>query len=118
MSDKVENKAIELETMSQFLEQQKVDGLAVVDFWAVWCGPCKVMKPVFANSAKSFPNVRFLSVDCDVLQELPSQFEVTGIPAFFVLQFKDGKTNILGNFGGADPLGFQSKLEKILATAE
>lgn len=53
----------------------------VVDFWAAWCGPCKMMAPVFAQVAREQRgSVRFAKVDTDAEQEIASRFGIRSIP--------------------------------------
>jgi len=68
------------------------EGFILIDFWADWCGPCKVMTPIFESLAEApeFSAVEFGSVDVDASGELADKFQVTGIPAFFLLK-RDGK---------------------------
>lgn len=62
----------------------------IADFWAAWCGPCRVMAPTFERAAKSLePRARFVKVDVDANPQLASRFGVQGIPALFA--FHGGK---------------------------
>ena len=62
----------------------------VVDFFATWCGPCKMLSPVFEELGQDMEdNVKFLKVDIDQSLELARRFEVSTVPT--VIVFKDGK---------------------------
>jgi len=62
----------------------------VVDFWAPWCGPCKMMGPNFENSAKNFPlKVLFTKVNTESEQTLGGRFNIRSIPTLVI--FKSGK---------------------------
>jgi len=62
----------------------------VVDFWAAWCGPCKMMAPEFEKAAVSMePEVRFAKIDTEAEQALAANFQIRGIPTTIV--FRDGK---------------------------
>ena len=62
----------------------------VVDFWAPWCGPCKMMAPAFAEAAKQLePNFRLAKVDTEAEQALGAQFGIQSIPTIAI--FKNGQ---------------------------
>ncbi|WP_242219850.1 thioredoxin [Bacillus cereus group sp. BfR-BA-01380] len=66
------------------------EGLVLVDFWAPWCGPCKMIAPVLEEiDAELGDKVKVVKVDVDENQETARKFEVMSIPALFVL--KDGQ---------------------------
>ncbi len=65
-------------------------GVVVVDFFATWCGPCKMLAPVFESASKEMDGkAKFLKVDIDESLEIARQFNISTVPTIMV--FKDGK---------------------------
>ena len=63
---------------------------AMVDFFATWCGPCKMLAPVFEQAGEEMKNdATFLKVDIDQSLELAQQFRISTVPTMMI--FKDGK---------------------------
>jgi len=70
------------------VEQQA--GLVLVDFWAEWCGPCRVIAPVLEQIAGEYAGrLRITKMDVDANQQTPMRFNVRSIPS--LLFFKGGK---------------------------
>jgi len=70
------------------VEKQK--GLSLVDFWAVWCGPCRLIAPILEQLAKDFEGqVQFAKLDVDANQQTAFKYNIRSIPS--ILFFKDGK---------------------------
>lgn len=61
----------------------------LLDFWAPWCGPCRMVVPIVDEIARENPDIKVGKVNVDEQQELASQFGVMSIPALFVV--KNGK---------------------------
>ena len=78
--------------------------VVVVDFFATWCGPCKMLAPVMEEVEREMVDVKFLKIDVDQEEELARRFGVMSIPTIIV--FKDG--NIKGQ-----NVGFMTKDEII-----
>lgn len=70
-------------------EVVKADRLCVVDFWASWCGPCMMLKPVLEELSGEMTNVKFCKVDVDEQMELAQRFGVQSIPTLVCM--KDGQ---------------------------
>ena len=66
----------------------KKDPVVVVDFWATWCGPCRMLAPVFEALSEEYKNVTFLKADVDENEDLAREYGISSIPN--VLLFKDG----------------------------
>lgn len=64
-------------------------GIVLVDFWAAWCGPCRMLSPVVDEVAAELPGVKVGKVNIDEQPDLAAQFDVMSIPTLVV--FKDGK---------------------------
>ena len=76
------------------------DGVMVVDFWAPWCGPCRVVGPVIEQLAKEYEGeVRFGKLNVDENREVAGHFGIRSIPTIGF--FKDGET--VGAVVGAHP---------------
>ena len=81
-----------------------------VDFYADWCGPCKVTSPLIDEISEENKDMKFVKIDVDQNPNLTSQYSIFSIPTFII--FKEGK--VVNQFVGA--MGKESFLEEIKKT--
>ena len=76
--------------MEKFNELIQSTELVLVDFYAEWCGPCKIMKPRILDVAERMgDNVKVVQIDVDKEKELATRFRISSVPTFII--FKNGK---------------------------
>ncbi len=75
-------------THSTFGAQIEKTGITLVDFWAEWCGPCRMFGPIFEAASEKFPEITFGKVDTEAQQQLADEAGISSIPTLMV--FRDG----------------------------
>lgn len=70
-------------------EVLKASGTVLVDFWATWCGPCRMLSPIVDQVADERPEVKVGKINVDEQPELAQQFDIMSIPTLLV--FRNGQ---------------------------
>ncbi len=109
-----ENGNIHAVTDATFADEvEKASGLTLIDFWAVWCGPCRMVAPIVEQLAQEYSGkLKVLKLDVDNNMQTSARFNIRSIPS--LLFFKDGK--LVDTVVGAVPRQFlERKVQEHLA---
>ncbi|KAF8604423.1 thioredoxin [Ceratobasidium sp. AG-I] len=90
-------------SLAQFKEIISSGKIVAVDFWATWCGPCRVISPIFEKFSAEVTGVDFYKVDVDEQPDISQEVGIRAMPTFIV--FKDG--NKVKDLVGANPGGLE-----------
>ncbi|KAG0496979.1 hypothetical protein HPP92_001670 [Vanilla planifolia] len=95
------------ESWDEKISEAKKEGkIIVANFSASWCGPCRMMTPLYNELSVKYPQLTFLAIDVDELMELSSSWDVHATPTFFFL--KDGQQT--DKLVGANKLELEKKV--------
>lgn len=84
---------IEIKSQEEFDNLIKTNNNVIVDFWAPWCGPCKMVIPMVERLSEELPSVTFAKVNIDEVVDVPTKYNVRSIPT--LIKFKDGNLDSL-----------------------
>ncbi|HLI43891.1 MAG TPA: thioredoxin [Acidimicrobiales bacterium] len=74
-------------TASEFDTTVTSNEVVLVDFWASWCGPCRMFAPIYEEASEEHPEIVFAKVDTEAEQELAARFQIMSIPT--LMAFRD-----------------------------
>lgn len=107
------NAAVISITSPEQFDKELSEGMPViVDFYTDWCGPCKIMKPLFENVSEQHSDIKFLSVNGDHVKPLIKKYQVQGYPTFLFINNK-GKVVLSESGAGNSPSFFDMGIQKI-----
>ncbi len=92
-------------------EVENTEGMVLLDFYAVWCGPCKMLSPILDDVAAEYPTVKLCKCDVDEAGALAQKFGIQSIPTVFF--FKDGKP-VYNFIGYREKEEIVSMLQKVM----
>lgn len=103
---------IEITSAENFEEILTQNEKVAVDFMAAWCGPCRLISPVFKKLSEEYGDIIFVSVDVDKVAAVAQKYSVRAMPTF--IMFKDGEKS--DDMMGANKVGLEDKV-KIFSAA-
>ncbi len=108
----LESKAIEASSANFDEIIVNSDLPVIIDFWAPWCGPCKMMAPIFSETAKEYPlKAMFLKVNTEEEQNLGVKFGIRSIPTLVIMQ--NGK-EVERVSGALDKINLQNLINRFI----
>ncbi|XP_052675227.1 uncharacterized protein LOC128156931 [Crassostrea angulata] len=98
----------QVDSKAEFDSTIKDNKMVVVDFFATWCGPCKMIAPKIEEMEKEYSGVVFIKVDVDENEETAAACEISAMPTFHI--YKDGAK--VGEVVGANEKAIRDEIQK------
>ncbi len=73
-------------TIDNFESTLQSNDIVLIDFWAEWCGPCRMFAPVFEKVSEEYPSVVFGKIDTEAQQEIAASFNIMSIPTLMIVR--------------------------------
>jgi thioredoxin 1 len=99
-------------TLESFEASINENDIALVDFWAPWCGPCRQFAPVYESMSERYPDVVFAKVNTEEQRELAYHFQIRSIPT--LMAFRE-QIIVFSQPGALPPAALADILEKVRA---
>ncbi|CZT41340.1 related to Thioredoxin [Rhynchosporium secalis] len=101
----------DINSPGEFRDILKSEKVVIVEFTAVWCGPCHFIGPQYDQFSTEYPNNKFFKVDIDEQSDIAEEQGIRALPAFKA--YKNG--DVVGELVGAIPSGLKSMIDKAIA---
>ena len=98
-------------TKDNFEETVTGSDIVLIDFWAAWCGPCRMFAPVYEKAAERHPDIVFGKVDTEAQPELAATFQISSIPTLMAVRDR----TVLHRPGAPPPRALEELIGKIRA---
>ncbi|MFJ9906643.1 thioredoxin family protein [Streptomyces sp. NPDC101152] len=99
-------------TKGNFEETVTGSQILLIDFWAAWCGPCRMFGPVYEKAAERHPDIVFGKVDTEAQPELAGAFQISSIPTLMAVR---DRTVLYSQPGALPPQALEELIGKIRA---
>jgi thioredoxin 1 len=99
-------------TKDNFEQVVTASPAVVIDFWAPWCGPCRMFAPIFESASDQHPDVVFAKVNTEEEQELAASFNIRSIPTLMIVR---DKVVLFSQAGALPASALEQVLEKAMA---
>uniref|UniRef100_A0AAU2AE19 Thioredoxin n=1 Tax=Streptomyces sp. NBC_00093 TaxID=2975649 RepID=A0AAU2AE19_9ACTN len=99
-------------TKDNFEETVTGSDIVLIDFWAAWCGPCRMFGPVYEKAAERHPDIVFGKVDTEAQPELAGTFQISSIPTLTAVR---DRTVLYTRPGALPPQALEDLITKIRA---